>query len=93
MAHILGSRRTAGIRVKARNVHNDPVILCLCGAAANLYAGLLLRKFKVSEIPPRSRAHLSREERQQKITIARRLTHGIVVWLLAGAALLAFSAK
>jgi len=67
-----------------------PVVVCLVGGAANLYVGLWLRKFKVSEIPPKSRAHLSREDRQRKITIARRIAYGMAVFMLAGAVLIAW---
>ena len=47
-----------------------PVILCFIGAVSWFWLTAKLRRFKVPEKPPASRAHLSREERQHKIVVA-----------------------
>ncbi|HEX4488402.1 MAG TPA: hypothetical protein VH088_19140, partial [Terriglobales bacterium] len=54
----------------------------LIGSFASFSLGLRLRKFRVSQTPPKSRAGLSREERQQKITTGRRICCGLGVFML-----------
>ncbi|MDE3199938.1 MAG: hypothetical protein KGN79_03365 [Acidobacteriota bacterium] len=65
---------------------NYTVALCLIGSVSNLYVGLQLRRFKVPQTAPRSRAHLTREERQERIKIAERIAYGLSALLLAAAA-------
>ena len=67
-----------------------PIIVCVIGAIANSALWVKLRNFKVREKPPASRAHLSIEERQRKITIARGIVFGSAWFMLAGALLLAW---
>ncbi|WP_263366993.1 hypothetical protein [Edaphobacter bradus] len=69
-----------------------PVEVCLIGAVGSFYLGLRLRKFRVPDIPPKSRAHLSREERQHKIKVAERIAYANAVLMLAGAALISWLA-
>jgi hypothetical protein len=69
-----------------------PVVVCLVAAIAGIYVGSKLRRFKVSAVPPKSRSHLSIEERQHKIKIAERFSWGLAIFWLAGAALLAWLA-
>ena len=52
-----------------------------------------LRKFRVSETPPKSRAGLSREERQHKITIATSICYASGIFMLAGGFLFAWMAN
>jgi hypothetical protein len=65
-----------------------PVMICALAAIANFSIAVALRNFKVPAHPPASRAGLTVEQRQHKITIARRLlvTGGGV--MIVGAALL-----
>jgi hypothetical protein len=46
------------------------IIICFIGAAACFYNAIWFRRFKVPETPPKSRAHLSREERQRRMRVA-----------------------
>ncbi len=62
-----------------------PLVVCLIGAIANFALGAKLRHFRVREKPPASRAGLSLEERQRKITIARRIVIATAWFMLAGA--------
>ena len=55
------------------------------GGASSLYMSTRLRKFKLSAIPPKSRAHLSLEERQKKMRIAAWLAFAVGVVMLATA--------
>jgi hypothetical protein len=66
-----------------------PVFLCIFGAAASFWAMAWLRRFKVRTNPPASRAHLSLEERQQKIRTASWIAFGMGCLYMAGAAVLA----
>ena len=68
----------------------NPVEICLIGGVGSLSLGLRLRKFKVPETAPKSRAHLTRKERQHKIRIAERILYLNAAAFLAGAALLAW---
>jgi hypothetical protein len=68
----------------------NPVEICLIGGVGSFSLGLRLRKFKVPETAPKSRAHLTREERQHKIKIAERILYSNAAVFLAGAALLAW---
>jgi len=65
-----------------------PVVVCLIAGVASIYIASKHRRFKVSDVAPKSRAHLSREERQHEITIAGWVCWGLAVFWLAGAALL-----
>jgi hypothetical protein len=67
-----------------------PVMVCVVGAAASFWATIWLRTFKVREKPPTSRSHLSLEERQQKIRIARWIAFGMGCFYAIGAVILAF---
>lgn len=67
-----------------------PIVVCLIGAVANFALWTKLRHFRVPEKPPASRAGLSLEERQRKITIARRIVLASGVFMLAGALFLAW---
>jgi hypothetical protein len=67
-----------------------PAVVCFVGAIANFALWARLRHFKVREKPPASRAGLSLEERQRKITIGRRIVFGSACFLLAGSFLLAW---
>ena len=65
-----------------------PVAICLVGAVADFLVWSWLGRFRVSAKPPASRARLSIEERQRKITIARWIIFGSGWVFLAGAGLL-----
>jgi peptidoglycan biosynthesis protein MviN/MurJ (putative lipid II flippase) len=67
-----------------------PVILCLLGAISWLWMSLLLRSFKVRSKPPASRAHLSLEQRQQRIRMGSWIVLGGACFWLIGAILLAW---
>jgi hypothetical protein len=56
----------------------SPAILCVLGAISWFVMGLWLRSLKVGSKPPASRAHLSVEQRQQRIRVAS--------WILFGGA-------
>jgi hypothetical protein len=62
-----------------------PTVVSFIGAITSFSFALRLRNFQVSEIPPKSRAGLSREQRQRKITIGRRIVYGLSAFLLASA--------
>jgi hypothetical protein len=70
-----------------------PATVCLMGAVGCFYLGLRLHKFTVPDIPPKSRAHLCREQRQCKIKVAEWIAFANAVLLLAGAALIARLAR
>jgi hypothetical protein len=74
-------------------VINFPTIVSFVGAISSFSFALKLRNFKVSEIPPKSRAGVSREERQRKITIARRIVYGVSAILFASTFLFAWIAN
>jgi hypothetical protein len=65
-----------------------PAVICIVGGLYSLYVASKLRKFKVPDTPPKSRAHLSLEERQRKIQIGTWLCIAGGVVMLAGAGLL-----
>ena len=65
-------------------------VVMLLGGAYTLYVASRLRKFKVSDRPPASRAHLSLEERQKKMRTASMLAVLTGVGLIAGAGLFAW---
>jgi hypothetical protein len=67
-----------------------PVIASPLGSVAFFVQALELRSFKVSEKPPASRAHLSREERQRKIVTARWISFGGGWFMLVAAFVLAW---
>jgi hypothetical protein len=72
-------------------MRNDvPVILCLMGSIANLWLWLWLREFRVRERPPASRAKLSVEERQRKVTVAKWIIFASIWFYLAAAVFLAW---
>jgi hypothetical protein len=70
-----------------------PIVVCLIGAAADFALWVKLRHFRVAEKPPGSRAGLSLEERQQKITMGRRVLFASGCLMLGGAAFLAWLAN
>jgi hypothetical protein len=70
-----------------------PIAVCLIGAAADFVLWAKLRHFRVAEKPPASRAGLSIEERQRKITIGRRILFASGCLMLAGAVFLAWLAN
>ncbi len=65
-----------------------PVSLCIFGAAASFWAMFWLRRFKVRTAPPASRAHLSLQERQQRIRTASWIAFGMGCLYIAGAIIL-----
>ena len=70
-----------------------PVIVCLIGAAGNLSVALRMRNFKVKEQPPKSLAHLSREERQHRIAIGSWIAFTLAIFLTVAAAFLAWLSR
>ena len=66
-----------------------PVIVCFIGAVSWFWLTAKLRRFRVPENPPASRAHLSREERQHKVVVASWIAFaGACVFLVGGFVLL-----
>jgi hypothetical protein len=65
------------------------VVMAL-GGVYSLYVAWRLGKFKVSDRPPASRAHLSLEERQRKMRTASMLAVLTGLGLIAGAGLFAW---
>ena len=62
-----------------------PVIVCFIGAVSWFWLTGKLRRFKVSEKPPASRAHLSREERQRKVVVGSWIAFaGACIFLVGG---------
>jgi hypothetical protein len=74
-------------------VINFPTVVSFIGTIMSFSFALRLRNFKVNEIAPKSRAGLSREERQRKITIGRRIVYGVSAFMLASAFLFAWMAN
>jgi hypothetical protein len=70
-----------------------PVVICLVGAVVNLALWVKLGNFRVRAKPPASRAGLSVEERQRKITNGRWIIFASAWVLLGGALLLAWLGK
>jgi ABC-type Fe3+ transport system permease subunit len=67
-----------------------PVIVSAVGSVAFFVQALKLHSFKVSEKPPASRAHLSREGRQRKIVRGSWISFGLGCFMLVGAFVLAW---
>lgn len=67
-----------------------PIILCIVGAISWFGMSLWLRAYKVRSNPPPSRAHLSLEERQQKIRTASWIAFGGACVFVVGAILMAW---
>jgi len=66
-----------------------PVIVCLMGAVSWFWLTAKLRRFKVREKTPASRAHPSQEERQHKIVVGSWIIFaGACVFLVGGFVLL-----
>ena len=65
-----------------------PSVVSLLGGIYSLYFASKLRKFKVPATAPKSRAHLSLEERQRKIRIGVWLCIAGGVVMIAGAGVL-----
>jgi len=66
-----------------------PVIVSFIGAVSWFWLTAKLRRFKVREKPPASRAHLSQEERQRKIVVGSWISFaGACVFLVGGLVLL-----
>lgn len=72
---------------------NFPAVASVVGGVSFFSFGLRLRGFRVASTPPRPRAHLSREERQHKITITTRICYGAAALMVAGGVLLAWLAR
>jgi hypothetical protein len=70
-----------------------PIFVCLAGAVVDFALWVKLGNFKVREKPPVSRAGLTIEERQRKITIGRWIVFTSGWVLLSGAFLLAWLRK
>ena len=68
-------------------------VVSLIGAIASFSLAVKLGHFKVRQKPPASRAHLSPEERQRKVTIGRWILFANGWLMLAGAVLLAWLAN
>jgi hypothetical protein len=68
-----------------------PAVVSLLGGIYSLYFASKLRKFKLSEHPPKAQAHMSIEERQRRVRIGAWLCvaggfvmiagAGLIVWL------------
>lgn len=67
-----------------------PIILCILGAISWFGMGLWLRSFKVRSKPRASRAHLSLEQRQQRIRMGSWIAFGGACVFVIGAILLAW---
>ena len=67
-----------------------PVVLCVLGAISWFSLSLWLRGFKVRSKPPASRAHLSLEQRQQRIRMVSWIAFGGACFFVIGAILLAW---
>ena len=67
-----------------------PILLCVLGAISWLGMSLWLRSYKVQSKPPVYRAHLSLEERQQRIRIGSWIAFGLACVLAIGAILIAW---
>jgi hypothetical protein len=65
-----------------------PVVICVVGGIYSLYFASKLRKLRLSDHPPKSRAHLSLEERQRKIRMAAWLCVVCGFGMIAGAVVL-----
>lgn len=65
-----------------------PAVVSLLGGIYSLYFALKLRKLKLSERPPKSRAHMSLEERQRKVQIGAWLCVAGGIVMIAGAGLI-----
>lgn len=65
-----------------------PILVCIVGAIADFTVWGWLRSFKVRDKAPVSLAHLTREERQRRITIVGQIMFGSVWLFLAGAVVL-----
>ncbi len=65
-----------------------PVAVCIVGAAVDFVVWVRLRNFKVRQKPPASRAGLSIEGRQRKVTIGRWIIFASGWFFLAGAVFL-----
>ena len=65
-----------------------PIVVCIVGAIADLAVWMWLRSFKARDKAPASLAHLTREERQRRITIVGWIMFGSAWLFLSGAVLL-----
>lgn len=65
-----------------------PILICILGAIADFAVWGWLGNYKVRDNPPTSQAHLTREQRQQKIRIVGWIMFGSAWVFLAGAVLL-----
>ncbi len=66
------------------------VILCVLGAIAWFWTSLWVRNIKVRSKPPASTAHLSLEQRQQRIRMASWIAFGLGCFFVVGAVILAW---
>jgi hypothetical protein len=86
--------RTAGkVRTSVEMIIDFPTTVSFIGAIGFFSLAVKLRKFRVSKIPPKPRAGLSREERQRQITIAEWITYSLGVFLLCATCLFAWLAN
>jgi hypothetical protein len=74
--------------VFTRTSVKSPVILCVLGAISWFGMSLWLRSFKVRSRPPALRAHLSLEQRQQRIRIGSWIAFGGACVFVVGAILM-----
>lgn len=63
------------------------VVICLVAAVASFSLAASLRKFKLRDKPPSSRAHLSLEQRQHRFRIGTRIIY-VMGWMYLAAAAL-----
>lgn len=76
--------------VSTRTMRSSPVIICVLGAISWFLVGLWLRSLKAGSKPPASRAHLSLEERQQRIRKVSCIAFGGACVFVVGAILIAW---
>lgn len=65
-----------------------PIVVCIVGAIADFGVWGWLWSFKVRDKAPASLAHLTREERQRRITIVAQIMFGSAWLFLVGAVVL-----
>jgi hypothetical protein len=68
-----------------------PALICFAGSIVFFAFAIRMRRFRVPEKPPASRAHLSLEERQKKIKIASWLSFAMGLLMLGAALFFEFS--
>jgi len=68
-----------------------PALVCFAGSIVSFAFAIRMRRFRVPETPPASRAHLSSEERQKKIKMASWLSFAMGLFMLGAAMFFEFS--